>query len=178
MLVAQADSIGQEAIAMTTDQKLVNNLEGKYLTFALANEEFGLSILKVREIIGYMEVTVVPQIPDYARGVINLRGKVIPIIDLRIRFGMPEITQSERTCIIVVEVSAPQDEVVLVGIVVDAVSEVITIKAAEIEPPPSFGNDAGSQYILGMAKTDKGVKILLEIDRVINAAELAPLHQD
>ncbi|MBU0681593.1 MAG: chemotaxis protein CheW [Proteobacteria bacterium] len=163
---------------MTDDLDEIKSAEGKYLTFTLANEEFGLSILKVREIIGYVDVTLIPQIPDYAKGVINLRGKVIPIIDLRVRFGMPATPHTERTCIIVVEISAPKDDVMLVGIVVDAVSEVMHIKAGEIEPPPSFGNDMDSNYILGMAKTEKDVKILLDIDRVINAQELSPLHQD
>ncbi len=161
---------------MSIDQELSQNIEGKYLTFSLATEEFGLSILKVREIIGYIEVTLVPQVPDYAKGVINLRGKVIPIIDLRLRFGMVAAPHTERTCIIVTEIRSGKDDIVQAGIVVDSVSEVMNIKAEDIEPPPSFGSDLQSQYILGMAKNGKDVKILLDIDRVINSKDLTPLH--
>ena len=163
---------------MSADQEAIITNEGKYLTFTLGSEGFGLSILKIREIIGFMEITLIPQTADYVKGVINLRGKVIPVLDLRVRFGMAEIAHTERTCIIVVEISSPRDEVLLVGIVVDAVSEVMNIKADDIEPPPTFGGDMDTQYILGMAKIGTDVKILLDLDRVINAAELIPLHQD
>jgi purine-binding chemotaxis protein CheW len=163
---------------MAIAHEAIKNSEGKYLTFTLGTEGFGLSILMVREIIGFMEVTLIPKAPEYVKGVINLRGKVIPVIDLRIKFGMPEIPHTERTCIIVVEISSPKEEVLLVGVVVDAVSEVMNIKGEDIEPPPSFGGQMDTDYILGMAKTGKHVKILLDIDRVINIAELPPLHQD
>ncbi len=163
---------------MSADQENITHSEGKYLTFTLGSEGFGLSILRVREIIGFMKITLIPQTAEYVKGVINLRGKVIPVVDLRLRFDMPATTHTERTCIIVVEISSPRDEVLLVGIVVDAVSEVMNIKAQDIEPPPSFGGDMDSQYILGMAKIGKDVKILLDIDRVISSVELTPLHQD
>jgi purine-binding chemotaxis protein CheW len=153
---------------MSVDPENITHIEGKYLTFTLASEEFGLSILKVREIIGFMEITLIPQTAEYVKGVINLR----------LRVGMPETTHTERTCIIVVEIRSAKDEILMVGIVVDAVSEVMNIKAQDIEPPPTFGGDMDCQYILGMAKIGKGVKILLDIDRVINTVELTPLHQD
>ena len=149
--------------------------EGKYLTFMLDNEEYGIGILKIKEIIGMMPITQVPQTPAYVKGVINLRGKVIPVMDLRLRFGMPEIQYSDRTCIIVVEIEG-QTGVVLTGIVVDAVSDVLTIKAQELEEPPAFGSRLNTETILGMAKMDGGVKILLDIDKVLNTEELLVLQ--
>ncbi len=145
--------------------------EGKYLTFALGKEEYGLGIIKIREIIGIMDITAVPQTPGYVKGVINLRGKVIPILDLRVRFGMDEIEYSERTCIIVVEVSSSDENIVQVGIVVDAVSEVINIKGNDIEDPPCFGEAFEKGYIAGMAKVGDKVKILLDIDNVFHNDE-------
>ena len=147
---------------------------GKYLTFHLANEEFGVRVLNVREIMGLQEITAVPQTPAHIKGVINLRGKVVPVIDLRLKFGMPaEYTQ--RTCIIVVQVqgeSAP----VLMGIVVDGVSEVLNLTAPEIEDTPDFGKEISVHYMLGMAKVKGKVKILLNIDRVLSSQELHSLN--
>lgn len=143
---------------------------GKYLTFSMGNEEYGIGILKVKEIIGLMPVTPVPRTPNYVKGVINLRGKVIPVIDLRLRFDMPPADYTERTCIIVADVTADTGELQM-GIVVDSVSEVLNIKPEEIEPTPSFGTRLETEYILGMAKLDDGVKILLDIDRVLNQEE-------
>lgn len=140
--------------------------EGKYLTFTLADEEYGIGILKIKEIIGMMPITSVPRTPDYVKGVINLRGKVIPVMDLRLKFGMEGIGYTERTCIIVVE-SAGEVSKVLIGIVVDSVSEVLNIKSNEIDDAPEFGTNLESEYILGLAKMEEGVKILLDIDRVI-----------
>jgi purine-binding chemotaxis protein CheW len=144
--------------------------EGKYLTFSMANEEYGIGILKVKEIIGMMPVTPVPRTPGYVKGVINLRGKVIPVIDLRLRFGMPSADYTDRTCIIVVDVTTSSGELQM-GIVVDSVSEVLNIKSDEIDPTPSFGTKLQTEYIMGMAKMDAGVKILLDINQVLNQEE-------
>jgi purine-binding chemotaxis protein CheW len=150
--------------------------EGKYLTFCLAEEEYGIGILKIKEIIGMMPITAVPQVPDFVKGVINLRGKVIPVIDLRLRFGIPAMDYTDRSCIVVVEMKG-ESGTVLIGIVVDAVSEVLNIKEADIEDPPTFGVKLNTDYILGMAKMDNGVKILLDIDRVLGSEELAISEQ-
>ncbi len=150
--------------------------EGKYLTFALQEEEYGIGILKVKEIIGMMAITPVPRTPDFVKGVINLRGKVIPVVDLRMKFGMESIPYDERTCIIVVEVSASVG-VTSMGIVVDSVNEVANIREDEIEDTPSFGVSLDTQYILGMAKSNGKVRILLDIDSVLNQQELAAINQ-
>lgn len=149
--------------------------EGKYLTFSLANEEYGIGILKIKEIIGMLPITTVPQTPAFVKGVINLRGKVIPVIDLRLRFGMDGIDYTERTCIIVVEI-AGKASMVQIGIVVDSVSEVLNVKADDIEDTPAFGTKLDTDYIMGMAKLDGGVKILLDIDRVLNAEEISAIE--
>ena len=132
------EAVEQAAQAERSNRTLLEK-EGKYLTFALANEEYGLEILKVREIFGFMEITAVPQTPHYVKGVINLRGKVIPVLDLRLKFGMEEIDYTERTTIIVAEVTSA-GEIVQIGIVVDSVSEVVAIRAEEIEETPAFGS--------------------------------------
>jgi len=144
--------------------------DGKYLTFALGREEYGIGILKVKEIIGLLPITPVPRTPGYMKGVINLRGKVIPVVDLRLKFGMEEIDHTERTCIIVVEVSHA-DGAVLTGIMVDSVSEVLNIKGGDIESAPDFGSKLDTDYILGLAKMNGGVKILLHIDKVLGNGE-------
>ena len=149
---------------------------GKYLTFKLADEDYGISLLKVREIIGMMPITSVPRTPEFVKGVINLRGKVIPVTDLRLRFDMSESDYTDRTCIIVVEVQG-QDTTVQVGIVVDAVTEVLPVKAEEIEPPPEFGAKVDTNYILGIANMENSVKILLDIDRVLTTEETAMLQK-
>lgn len=145
--------------------------EGKYLTFNLAGEEYGIGILKVKEIIGIMPITVVPQTPKYIKGVINLRGKVIPVIDLRLKFSIAAAEFTERTCIIVVEIMTA-GRTILMGIVVDSVSEVLNIKAADIEATPSFGTKLNTEYILGMAKAGGSIKILLDIDKILSIEEL------
>ena len=150
--------------------------EGKYLTFSLAGEEYGIGILKVKESIGMMPVTSVPRTPEFVKGVINLRGKVIPVIDLRLRFGMETVEYTDRTCIIVVEISA-NTGIMMMGIVVDAVSEVLNIKEETIEDTPGFGSEIDTNYILGMAKTEGSVKILLDIDKVLTAAELSAVGE-
>lgn len=150
--------------------------EGKYLTFSMAAEEYGIGILKVKEIIGLMAITVIPQTPPYVKGVINLRGKIIPVVSLRLKFGMAEIDFTDRTCIIVVEVKTNTGHVQM-GIVVDAVSEVLNIRNAEIEDTPTFGASLNTDFILGMAKAENGVKILLDIDKVISAQEMEIVQQ-
>ena len=217
--------------------KVMADKEGKYLTFSLAREEYGISILKIKEIIGMMPITSLPQTPDFVKGVINLRDKVIPVVDLRLRFGIEEIEYAERTCIIVTEAQAShmdkcwetkncnkkdcpgyenkdlrcwiisgtfcRDEiqgsyhekieacrkcefyrsanermaVLTIGIVVDSVSEVLSIKAEEIENAPTFGTDLDTGYVLGMAKMKGGVKILLDIDKVLCGKDITTLEK-
>lgn len=149
--------------------------EGKYLTFSLDCEEYGIGILKVKEIIGMMRITQVPGTPGFVKGVINLRGKVIPVIDLRLRFGMDVIEYNDRTCIIVVEIRTDSGRI-HTGIVVDSVSEVLNIKGSDIEDTPAFCTKLNTEHILGMAKMGGGVKILLDIDRVLSAQELDELE--
>ena len=167
-----------EEVTKTFDQavKAMAGREGKYLTFSLAGEEYGIGILKIREIIGMMPITSVPQAPDFVKGVINLRGKVIPVIDLRLRFGMPAMDYTERTCIIVVQIDL-QDSTLNIGIVVDSVSEVLNISGVDIENTPTFGTQLNTNYILAMAKIAGGVKILLDIDKVLTANEIGLLEK-
>jgi len=144
----------------------------KYLTFTLGPESFGVPILKVQEIIGLMEVTPVPRMPAWVRGVINLRGKVIPVVDLRRKFAMDAVPDTRRTCVVVVQVQAPDGAAVVIGCVVDLVSEVQNIPATSIEPPPSFGTAVDTAFITGMGMTGKKVVILLDIDKVLTHQEL------
>jgi len=141
-------------------------IAGKYLSFLLEGEEFGLQILKVQEIVGMMPVTRVPKAPPVIRGVVNLRGKVIPVVDLRSAFGQERRDDSEKTCIIVVQV-AHGDQQLIMGIIVDEVSEVRDIDAGIIEPPPEFGSLVDTSFILGMGIVGEQVVILLDIDRVL-----------
>lgn len=141
---------------------------GKYLTFVLAEEEYGLEILKVREIIGIMDITSVPRTPSYVKGVINLRGKVIPVVDLRLKFEMPAAEQTAETCIIVVYVGEME-----MGILVDKVSEVLDISGEDIEEAPSFGVNVDTEFILGIGKAGGKVTILLDIARVLTKDEVA-----
>lgn len=145
---------------------------GKYLTFKLAAEEYGLEILKVREIIGLMSITAVPRTPQYVRGVINLRGKVISVLDLRQKFGMEGAADTDESCIIVVDVASNGD-LVLMGLLVDAVSEVLDIGDEEIQDAPEFGTHINTDFILGIGKVKGAVKLLLDIDRVIDENSLA-----
>ncbi len=167
--MAEATDTMDQAVKVMTDR------EGKYLTFSLAEEEYGIGILKIKEIIGMMPVTSVPKTPEFVKGVINLRGKVIPVLDLRLRFGIAEIDYTERTCIIVVEVEG-QSGRVEIGIVVDSVSEVLNIKGSEIEDTPAFGTKLDTEFILGMAKMEGGIKILLDIDCVLATREVEALQ--
>ncbi len=139
------------------------SLAGKYLTFALGAEEYGLPVLKVREIIKMMDVTAVPQVPAAIKGVINLRGKVIPVVDLRVKFGLPAQEASDRSSIVVVEVLAGSDRV-MAGVIVDAVSDVLNIASEDIQEPPQFGTRVSTTFMKGMAKVKGTVKILLDLD--------------
>jgi purine-binding chemotaxis protein CheW len=149
---------------------------GKYLTFALGREEYGLEILKVREIIGYMDITAVPRTPAYVKGVINLRGQVISVVDLRAKFAMEAAAKTEETCIIVVEIKQGGRKL-STGIIVDRVSEVLNIAGENIEEPPTFGTAVDTAFILGMGKIGQSVKILLDIDKVLSSDETARLAE-
>lgn len=149
---------------------------GKYLTFELGPEEFGIQVLKVREIMGIQDITAVPQTPACVKGVINLRGKVIPVVDLRLKFGLNGIPYTQRTCIIVVQVAGDAGPM-LMGIVVDGVSEVLNVASGDVEDTPDFGQGVTTPYILGMAKAKGKLKILLEIDRVLSSQDLQGIER-
>lgn len=166
-MAATDPAVRQSVIGLT-------GAEGKYLTFSLADEHYGIGVRKIKEIIGMMPVTSIPRTPVYVKGVINLRGKVIPVFDLRLKFGMGQAECTERTCIIVVEVRGSAASQ-LMGIVVNSVSEVVSIKGEDIEETPDLGEEVDSHYILGMAKISGDVKILLDIDKVLNAGEIDPM---
>lgn len=144
---------------------------GKYLVFQLGREEFGIRVLKVREIMGIQDITAVPHTPRHVKGVINLRGKVIPVIDLRLKFGLPEVEYTTRTCIIVVQMQS-EAGVMLMGTVVDGVAEVLNLATGDIEDTPDFGQGVATPYLLGLAKIKGKVKILLDIDQVMSSQEL------
>ena len=145
----------------------------KYLTFTLGEEEYGLEILKVREIIGLIPTTKVPRMPDFVRGVINLRGKVIPVIDLRLKFGMESLGDTQETCIIVVDLDD-----LLMGVVVDRVSEVLDIPEEDIEDTPDFGIEVNTDFVLGVGKSKGKVVMLLDIGRVLTADEAEAMAAD
>lgn len=149
---------------------------GQYLTFRLAEETYGIEILKVQEIIGMMKVTQVPKTPDFVRGVVNLRGKVIPVMDLRLRFGLESQEDTTRTCIIVVHLSL-NDQTYTVGLIVDEVSEVLQVVDDQIQPPPSFGASVDTDFIMGMGKVADKVVMLLDVDCVLSKSEFAMLQQ-
>ncbi len=149
----------------------VMDQENKFLQFELDGEYYGVDILKVREINGMMDITAVPQTPRFMKGLINLRGKVVPVIDLRLKFGLAESEYDERTSIIVIEFKSIHGQVQM-GIVVDTVSEVINVPAENIEPAPNFGVRLRSEYIRGMAKTKDRVIIILDIDLILTDEEL------
>lgn len=166
--------MAQETEAVQEQENSIKALAGKYLTFDLGDESYGLQILKVQEIIKMQEITKIPRTPDYVKGVINLRGKVMPVMDMRKAFGMEEVEASRNTCIIVLQVQRGGASVIM-GVIVDKVSEVLEIGAEEIEPAPSFGNQVDTQFILGMAKTGDSVKILLDIDKAVSEEEVESL---
>ena len=149
------------------EKKDTSAMDGKFLTFILGKEIYGIEILKAREIIGLMDITTVPQTPEYMKGVINLRGKVIPVIDLRLKFGMPEEEHTQETCVIVVEVNNTS-----LGIIVDSVSEVSDINGGEIEDAPSFGQGIDTSFIMALGKVKDKIIILLDIEAVLSSEEL------
>ena len=152
--------------ALDTVHSGMREVAGKYLTFKLGPESYGLGILKVQEIIGLMAITHVPRASHYVRGVINLRGKVIPVVDLRLKFGMESTVDTERTCVIVVQVMHGTQTIVM-GLIVDEVSEVLDITENQLEPPPSFGTSVDTMFIQGMGKVGDKVIILLDVDRAL-----------
>ena len=147
------------------------NRTGKYLTFFLSNESYGVDVLKVREIIRFLKITPVPQMPAYVKGVINLRGKVLPVIDLRLKFGLEATEATERTCIVVVRVVSSGHDITL-GMIVDSVEEVINLNESEIEETPEFGAKVDTGYLMGMAKVKGVIKTLLDIDKVVSPESL------
>ena len=151
----------------------VSSPAGKYFTFTLGQESYGIPVTKVREIIRLAPTTFVPQMPHYVKGVINLRGRVIPILDLRLKFQLAGIQDTPRTCIVVVKVEARAGQSTVMGLIVDAVEEVSTVAATDLEPAPDFGAQLDTAYLVGVAKVRGAVKMLLDIDRVIAAEQLA-----
>lgn len=149
---------------------------GKYLVFHLGREHFGIRVVNVREIMGMLDITAVPHTPHYVKGVFNLRGKVVPVIDLRLRFQMPPIEYGPRTCIIVVSLEI-KDETVPMGLIVDGVSEVVNIAEGDIEAPPDFGRGLDTSYLLGIAKIRGEVRMLLDIDRALQLENCEGLLQ-
>ncbi len=166
-----ATAVGNEVAQVSRMEALA----GKYLTFRIGREEFAIQVLKVREIMGIEEITAVPQTPSHVKGVINLRGKVIPVVDLRLKFGLPELEYTQRTCIIVVQLALGSANT-LMGIVVDGVSEVLNLVSGDIENTPQFGNGVVTPYLMGMAKIKGKVKILLDIDQVLTTQDLDGLE--
>jgi purine-binding chemotaxis protein CheW len=149
----------------------ISRRAGKYLIFQLGAEEFGTEVLKVREIMGMQDITSIPQVPSHVRGVLNLRGKVIPVIDLRLKFGIEAQEYTARTCIIVMRIRQA-DEETMVGMIVDGVVEVLNLAGSDIEDTPDFGPGVVTPYLTGMAKIKGRVKILLDIDQVLSSNEL------
>jgi purine-binding chemotaxis protein CheW len=165
---------------VTTESEIksrsTGSLAGKYLTFILAGDSFGIPVLKVREIIRHTIIRAVPGMPDYVCGVINLRGKIIPVLDLRLRFGLPAASNNDQTCIVVVQVATGDSRTVATGLVVDGVEEVVQIASSDIELTPHFGGCGTADYLLGMAKVKGVVKALLDIDHAVGSTALAQLR--
>jgi len=155
---------------------------GKYLTFQLGKEAYGIGIMKVQEIVGVMPVTRMPKLPHFVRGLVNLRGKVIPVFDLRLKFGLEKKEDTDRTCIIVVRLSLdgsrPGAAEVTLGVIVDEVSEVVNVPAEAIEPPPAFGSSVDVSFLLGVGKLGNKVVMLLDADRILPREELQSVTQE
>ena len=165
------------ATVETSNSGIAQKLAGKHLTFVLGREHYGVPVLKVREIIRLCDITPVPQMPDYIKGVLNLRGKIIPVADLRIKFRLASTANSDLTCIVVVQISLADKSSTLMGLIVDAVEEVANLTAADIEPTPDFGADCQADYILGLAKVKGQVKALLDIDAVVSVVALKEMPE-
>ncbi len=149
--------------------------KNKYLTFELDDEGYAIPILKVKEIIGMMQITEVPRLPKFVKGVINLRGKIIPVIDLRLKFGLEEKSYDERTSIIVVELET-ENSTSVSGMVVDTVNEVLDINDTDIEPPPRYGSDVDQAFLTGMGKVQENVIMLLNADKILSSTEIQKLE--
>jgi purine-binding chemotaxis protein CheW len=184
-LAEREATVSEQTMAKEISKGMVNEgalaasrmLAGKYMTFKLAEEEYGLEILKVREIIGLMDITRVPKTDEFISGVINLRGKVIPVIDLRLKFGMEKGIATDQTVIIVVQYNMNNQELTM-GILVDEVLEVLSIAGEQIEPPPNFGTGSmNTDFILGVGKAEKRVIFLLDIGRILSSEEIVELHR-
>ncbi len=171
-------TLKDKSVSTQSKAALSREDDDKFLSFTLGTETYGIEILKIREIMGIIEITPLPQMPAFVKGVINLRGKIIPVIEMRIRFGLDSIPNTEETCIIVVEVvEKTTGDLFQMGVIVDTVHEVQEIPAAQIEPAPAFGCAVSTDYVLGMGKVSDGVVILLDIDRVLSEGEMSTLHQ-
>jgi purine-binding chemotaxis protein CheW len=157
-----------------TGSRKLDRRAGKYLTFALGKEAFAIQVSRVREIMGIQEITAVPETPAYVKGVLNLRDKVVPVVDLRLKFDMRELDYTERTCIIVAQIESPRGKL-MIGVIVDGVSEVLTLGTDDIEDTPDFGSGVETPYILGMATIKNKVRILLDINMVFTAREVERL---
>ncbi len=142
----------------------------KFLTFQIAEEEFAIPIGHVIEIVGIQKITEVPDMPDFVKGVINLRGKVIPVMDVRLRFHLPSVAYDDRTCVVVVSVGSTT-----IGLVVDTVSEVVDIPETNISPPPRFSSATSGRYVSGMGKIGEAVKIIIDIAKLLTDSELTAL---
>lgn len=164
--------MSEEVVKEQSRDAIGSRLDGKYLTFRLGDEDFGIEILKVQEIIQMQQITRVPRVSDFIRGVINLRGKVIPVIELRKKFGQEPCEDTAETCIIVVEVET-FDKPITMGIIIDAVKEVVEISATQIEETPALGTGIDTEFIIGMGKIGDAVKILLDIDKVLSLEDAA-----
>lgn len=145
--------------------------DNKFLTFELGEENYAIPILKVKEIIGMMDITTVPRLPDFIKGVINLRGQIIPVIDLRLKFGLQERAYDDRTSIIVMELES-ENITRTSGIVVDTVQEVLDIDSKDIEPPPQYGTDVDQAFLTGLGKVDDKVIMLLNVDKILSTGEM------
>lgn len=152
------------------------SLAGKYLTFFLAEEEYGVDVLNVQEIISMVNITNVPKTPPFVKGVINLRGLVIPVVDLRLKFDMNSMEYSKKTCIMVVEVQRSDEKVTSMGLIIDKISEVLTLESSDIDPPPEFGMTIKTEFITGVAKRGETIKILLDIHSVLSDEEMSTLQ--
>jgi purine-binding chemotaxis protein CheW len=152
---------------------------GKYLTFTLGKEEFGIHVLRVKEIMGVQDITAVPGTPAHLKGVLNLRGKIIPVVDLRLKFDLPDAPFTQTTCIVVVQVnqSGEQAEQSMIGLIVDGVSEVVNLNGSEIDDAPDFGEGIETPFVLGIAKCKTGVKILLRIEDILTFTELRGIKE-
>jgi purine-binding chemotaxis protein CheW len=154
----------------------LSRLGGKYLTFFLGEEEYGVDVLFVQEIISMVSITHVPQTPPFVKGVINLRGLVIPVVDLRLKFNMEERKYDKKTCIMVVEINGPDDKKQSMGLIIDKISEVLTIEPEEVDPPPEFGTNIKTEFIIGIAKKGETIKILLDINSVLSNEEMNAIN--